>query len=317
MDKNLFGERVTDETVSGPGKLGRGAVFYYDAGQILNKPTGFIGTYDYTLTPYRGCRLACRYCYAKRYRTDEEYQQEWGDWVKVKQNAISLLKRTKNNLNGASVYMSPTTDCYQPIEARLELTRRLLQTMVERNWRPHLVIQTRAPLVTRDIDVMHEIMAIGGNVQVNMTVTTDDENIKRRFEPACAPLHRRLNAIATVQDAGVQSCITVTPFLGASDPDKFAEDLVATGVRRFVTQKFRESSERFTAGTDEETLEILQETTGSRTQEAATRRYNRSYEELRRALADQPAVIGGEATVGESKSGFAPPFRVEAKEQNQ
>ena len=308
MGTNLFGERVTDPMVSGPTSLGKSKIFYYDAVQILNKPTGFIGTYDYTLTPYRGCKLGCRYCYAKRYRQDYEYAEEWGDWVKVKQNAIALLKKTRNSLTGSDVYMSPTTDCYQPIEARLELTRRLLQTMVERNWRPNLVVQTRAPLVARDVDVMRELLDIGGNVQVNMTVTTDDESIKRKFEPACAPLRRRLEAIAKVGESRIQTCITVTPFLGASDPEQFAADLIATGVRRFITQKFNRGTERFAAGTDADVLEILKESTNSRTSATAEKRYERNYEDFKTAMSRRPEVVNGKAILGESKTGFAPPF---------
>ena len=78
--------------------------------------------------------------------------------------------------------MSSVTDPYQPIERQLELTRRLLAIMAERH-RPRLVVQTHSPLVARDCDLFRRIEDKGGRVQVNMTVTTDDENIHHVFEP--------------------------------------------------------------------------------------------------------------------------------------
>ena len=79
--------------------------------------------------------------------------------------------------------------------------------MAERH-KPKLVVQTRSPDVLRDCDLFREIDGNGGRVQVNMTVTTDDEDVRRAFEPFCPSNTVRLRAIAEVQNAGVDACIT-------------------------------------------------------------------------------------------------------------
>ena len=80
----------------------------------------------------------------------------------------------------------------------------------------------------RDIDLFMKIVANGGSVQVNMTVTSDsanDEDVRRTFEPGCPSNRARLGAIAEVQAAGIQSCITMTPLLLVDDVDLFANEV--------------------------------------------------------------------------------------------
>ena len=99
----------------------------------------------------------------------------------VKENALALLERKRRStLLGKTIYMSSVTDPYQPIEKRLGLTRELLRILAER-YQPRLVIQTRSPLVTRDVDLLRRFE----HVQVNMTITTDSEEVRRAFEPTC------------------------------------------------------------------------------------------------------------------------------------
>ena len=148
---------------------------------------------------------------------DKEKRHNWGDWIVVKENAVELMSKRRNGgLDGKRIYMSSVTDPYQPIERKLELTRELLKIMAERH-RPKLMVQTRSPLVVRDCDLYRKIEENGGRVQVNMTVTADDMDIMRTFEPACPPNRKRLEAITKVREAGVESCITMTPLLLVSN----------------------------------------------------------------------------------------------------
>ena len=153
-------------------------------GEILTRATGFMDAYDYTLNPYSGCFFGCTYCYAAFFSRDAEKRANWGYWVGVKENAVALLeKRKPGALDGKLIYMSSVTDPYQPVERELGLTRRLLEVMADRLDKPKLVVQTRSPDVVRDCDLFRRIEENGGRVQVNMTATTDDEDIRRTFEP--------------------------------------------------------------------------------------------------------------------------------------
>src|SRR5690606_12907774 len=101
--------------------------------------------------------------------------------------------------------------------------------------------QTRSPLVTRDIDLLSRF----DTVQVNMTVTTDSEEVRRAFEPHCPTNKKRLDAVGEVAAAGIDSAITMTPLLPIKDPEAFAMELQRTGVERFVVQPFHTEKGRF------------------------------------------------------------------------
>ena len=136
-----------------------------------------MNTYDFTLNPYSGCSFGCSYCYAAFFTRDQAQQDNWGLWVNAKQNAAQLIEDLKpGELDGKRIYMSSVTDPYQPLEQRILLTQQILEAMAKHH-RPKLVVQTRSPLVTRDIPLFQEIEQRGGRVQVNMTVTTDDEDV--------------------------------------------------------------------------------------------------------------------------------------------
>src|SRR5258708_7702185 len=230
---------------SGKGKVGQTVVEYKAASSILTQSSGFIDTFDYTLNPYAGCSFGCTYCYAAFFTRTADLQANWGKWVRVKENALTLLrKKRRNPLVGASVYMSSVTDPYQPIEKDLELSRAILQELLDYH-QVRLVVQTRGPLVTRDIDLLCRFE----QVRVNMTITTDDEAVRRVFEPQCASTERRLDAIHEVHEAGIPACITMTPLLPVASPEDFAARLLATGVQRFVVQMFHATKSRFVAGT--------------------------------------------------------------------
>ncbi len=230
-------------------------IIHQPASAILGKATGFIRAFDYTLNPYNGCTFGCTYCYAAFFTPTQAQQDEWGRWVRVKSNALELLqKKRRRPLIDKAVYMSSVTDPYQPIERQLELTRAILQELLDYH-QVRLVIQTRSPLVTRDIDLFQRFE----QVRVNMTITTDDDAVRKAFEPFCASTTQRLNAIQTVHEAGIDACVTLTPLLPVGDAAQFARDLYATGVRHFVIQNFHATKSRFVAGTGETARALLRE----------------------------------------------------------
>ena len=259
MQPSLFNAELEQQVAPArPNKVGETLLDYRQTGEILTKASGFMDAYDFTLNPYSGCSFGCTYCYAAFFSRDTENRDNWGYWVNVKENAVELLrkrlKRTPDALDEKLIYMSSVTDPYQPVERELKLTRRILEVMAEGH-RPKLVVQTRSPDVTRDCDLFRQIEDNGGRVQVNMTVTTDDEDIRRTFEPFCPANHVRLEAIKQVQAEGIDACITMTPLLIVNSPYAFADRLVDTGVKKFIAQPFHFTRGKFVANTRQKALE--------------------------------------------------------------
>lgn len=127
------------------------------------------------------------------------------------------------------------TDPYQPIERKLELTRACLEALID--FPPRLLtVQTRSPLVVRDVDLFKRLLP--RRIAVCMSITTDDERMRRIFEPACAPLAARLEAIRAVRDAGIPTQASVAPLLPC-DAERLAE-MLDPAVDWVVVSTFRD-----------------------------------------------------------------------------
>lgn len=225
-----------------------------DARDALTKASGFMDAYDFTCNPYSGCSFGCSYCYAAFFARGAEAKETWGEWLVAKQNVVSLLRRkaTAGKLEGRKVYLSSVTDPYVPIERDMKLTRGLLEIMSRHD--VSLVVQTRSPLVTRDIDLFRQFRRL----RVQITVTTDSEEVRKAFEPKCPANRQRLDAASELVAAGVPTRLTLTPLLPIEDVDRFAESLLATGVREFVVQPFHAERGKFVRGTREGALELCE-----------------------------------------------------------
>ncbi|HSH64228.1 MAG TPA: radical SAM protein, partial [Bacteroidia bacterium] len=235
--------------------IGKTTIEYKNASTILTPASGFMESYDFTLNPYSGCSFGCTYCYAAFFSRSEEQRKNWGYWLQVKENALQLLSKfRKKPLHGKTIYMSSVTDPYQPIEKEIGLTRDLLKELVNYH-QPRLVIQTRSPLVTRDIDILKQFKI----VQVNMTITTDSEQVRKVFEPLCPSNTVRLNAISEIHNAGINACITMTPLLPVENAEMFAQQLKETGIKKFIVQSFHSDKGKFIAGTRESAMNLLKE----------------------------------------------------------
>jgi DNA repair photolyase len=214
-----------------------------EARSILTATRGFTSVeqpgsgFDYSLNPYRGCAFNCSYCYAPAFVFDAAARQSWGQWVAVKANAVDLLRAAgrRGKLRGKNIYMSTVTDPDQPIERKLELTRACLEAMLD--YPPRLLtVQTRSPLVARDLDLFKQMTP--GRVAVCMSITTDDEAVRRIFEPACAPIGARLDAISTLRAAGIPTQASIAPLLPC-DPERLAT-LLEPAVDWVVVSTFRD-----------------------------------------------------------------------------
>lgn len=256
-----------------PLQMGAASVRPRETSQILAKPGGSLRNFDYTINPYVGCGFACTYCYAAFFQADLELRRTWGSWIEPKINAVRDL--AKRDLRGKRVLIGSATDAYQPLEAKMELTRSILEVLADPERQPKLVIQTRGPLVTRDIDLLKRFK----DIRVNMSITTDDDATRKRFEPACASIERRMEAIAEIKEAGIRTAISIAPMLPITNPEAWARKLQALRADAYWAGYFHTPTDRaFTASTGEAALRIAQEFEWNR------RTYDRTVTELQRYL---------------------------------
>jgi DNA repair photolyase len=189
---------------------------YKNPKTLLNKGTGFLSGYSHSLNPYTGCSFGCSYCYVRQMPVSTFRNAEWGTWVDIKKDAADVFHKEvqRAKIKGpVTIFMSSSTDPYQPIEYKEQITRSLLEVMV--NDPPDfLFVQTRSPLVRRDIDLL---LRLGDKVRVSMTVETDLEDIRKYFSPYAPPISARLKTLQLLADAGVPTQATIAPMLPSSE----------------------------------------------------------------------------------------------------
>lgn len=242
---SLFDELEAPAT---PEKLGAAIVGLRPGSKVLAVPRGMASDFDFTLNPYVGCGFACAYCFAANFVADEERKEDWGKWVDIKIDAEKQI--AKADLRGKKIFMSSATDPYQPLESKVQLTRRILEQLVPKQ--PRLVVQTRSPLVTRDIDLLTRL----NWVRVNMSITTDSDDIRKRFEPSCASIDRRIEALTEVSYAGIPVTVCIAPMLPIEDPAKFAKRILEIKPASVVCSYFHQRDRQFAATTRPLALDI-------------------------------------------------------------
>jgi len=170
--------------------------------------------FSFSINPYRGCEHGCVYCYARPYH---EYLGlsaglDFETKVFVKEDAPELLRRElgRPSWTGDPLGLSGVTDCYQPVERRLQLTRRCLEVMVE--CRQPVGAITKSALVARDADLF-AALAHHHAADVCVTITTLDEGLRRALEPRAATADARLDALALLAERGVPAGIMVAPVI--------------------------------------------------------------------------------------------------------
>ena len=190
-------------------------VFYKDSSRtVIARNNSHDVGFEFSVNPYRGCEHGCIYCYA---RPTHEYfglsaGLDFETKIFVKENAPELLRweLSSRKWSPATVAMSGVTDCYQPIERKLELTRGCL-AVLESFGNPVTLI-TKNHLVTRDIDILGR-MASFSAARVNLSITTLDPALQRVMEPRTSTPERRLEAVAKLTAAGIPTGVMIGPVI--------------------------------------------------------------------------------------------------------
>ncbi|MEX2534960.1 MAG: PA0069 family radical SAM protein [Trueperaceae bacterium] len=177
--------------------------------------------FDVSLNPYRGCEHGCAYCYA---RPTHEYLGfspglDFERMIMVKEDAPKLLERElrKPSWQPKTMLLSGVTDPYQPIERRLKLTRSCLEVL--RDFRHPVSVITKNHLVTRDIDILAELAEYDAS-HVTLSITTLNEELRRKLEPRTSTGPRRVDAVRELSAAGIPVSVNIAPVIpGLNDQE--------------------------------------------------------------------------------------------------
>ncbi len=218
--------------------------FYVDRTKsILAKNTSPDVGFTYSLNPYRGCEHGCIYCYA---RPSHEYLGfsaglDFESRILVKYDAPKLLREAllKKSWSVDTVHLSGDTDCYQPVERKLQLTRECLKVFLELH-HPVSII-TKNALIQRDVDILGELASMN-LVSVCISVTTLDQDLARRMEPRTSPPSKRLETIRILASHGIPLSVNAAPIIpGLNDVEipailKAAAEVGARGAGYLVVR---------------------------------------------------------------------------------
>ena len=168
----------------------------------------------YSANPYQGCEHGCVYCYA---RNSHEY---WGygaglDFernILIKKNAPELLdhKLKSKSWEPHPIVLSGNTDCYQPIERKLEITRKCLEVFLK--WKHPVGIITKNSLVLRDLDILKKLAELN-LVSVNISITSLSENTRRLLEPRTASIKNRLKVVEVLSQYNIPVRVMMAPII--------------------------------------------------------------------------------------------------------
>ena len=201
----------TDEDLESKAKT----VFYKDSSRsfISYNKSPDIG-YDASINPYRGCEHGCVYCYA---RPTHEYLGfsaglDFETKIMVKTDGPELLRKelSSKSWKPQVVGFSGVTDIYQPIERKLELSRRCLEVFAE--FRNPISMVTKNHLITRDIELIKELATFDA-VSVAISITTLNEDLRRVMEPRTSTAQKRLEAVAALAEAGIHVGVLTAPIV--------------------------------------------------------------------------------------------------------
>ena len=169
---------------------------------------------DTTVNPYRGCEHGCIYCYARP--THEYFGMSAGldfeSRIFAKPEAPQLLidQLSSPKWQPRVISFSGVTDCYQPIERKLEITRRCLQVLAD--FRNPVAIITKNHLVTRDIDILKRL-AEHEAAMVFLSITTLERDVARQMEPRASTPALRLKAVEQLAKAGIPVGVSLAPIV--------------------------------------------------------------------------------------------------------
>jgi DNA repair photolyase len=208
-------------------------------GKWINRVEDSRHSFEWSINPYRGCEMACQYCYARYTHEFMELRQpedfETRIFAKVWDRG-AFRAELQRIPKGEAIAMGTATDPYQHAERRYELTRRILEVFAKENGRK-LWITTKSDLPLRDLALLKEVSR-RNVLYVNLTVTTLDADLARGLEPRAPRPDLRLGTIAALRRAGIYCGVIASPVIPGLNDSEAALDELAAAARRVDAQWF-------------------------------------------------------------------------------
>jgi len=177
--------------------------------------------FDRSINPYRGCEHGCIYCFARPSHTYLGHSAglDFETRLYAKMRAPELLREelAKPGYQCEPIAIGVNTDAYQPLEKQLQLTRQILEVLLETKHPAYLI--TKSSLIERDMDLLTE-MARDNLVSVCITITTLDHKLARNLEPRATTPSKRLRTLRTLSEAGIPTRVSVSPVIPALNEEE-------------------------------------------------------------------------------------------------
>jgi len=265
-----------------------------------------------SINPYRGCEHGCIYCFARPSHSYLGFSSglDFETQILYKPDAPEVLRRelAARNYEVKTITLGSNTDCYQPSERQLKLTRRIIEALHECNH--PLAIITKSALVTRDIDLLAP-MATKNLAHVSISLTTLDPELARVMEPRAAAPWKRLATMRALSEAGIPVTVMTAPLIpGLTDMEmeKLLEAAYAHGARHAhytvvrlpydLKDLFREWLETHRPDRAKHVLSLIRETRGGKL-------YDAEYGQRRRGTGVYADLIARRFALARKRIGFS------------
>ncbi|MCK9426098.1 MAG: radical SAM protein [Ignavibacteriaceae bacterium] len=171
---------------------------------------------DFVINPYIGCTHKCIYCYAEFMKRFTNHNEDWGDFIDVKLSSKPMkLDKMKNK----TILIGSVTDAYNPYEKKHQITRKILEQLV--NCNSHIEVLTKSDLVLRDIDLFKQIK----DFRIGISLNTLDDSFRKSTEPFASSVERRINALRVLHENGIETYLFMSPiFPGITDFKKLINE---------------------------------------------------------------------------------------------
>lgn len=205
-------------------------IFYKDESKtVIAKNSSEDLGFDYSINPYRGCEHGCIYCFARPTHEFLGFSSgvDFESKIMVKHDAPILLEKEfrKKSYIPKLIMLSGNTDCYQPVEYKLKLTRQILEVCLK--YRNPVAIITKNALIQRDVDVISE-MAKLNLASVTISITSLDKSLLRKMEPKTSVPQKRLETVRLMAEKNIPVNVNIAPLIPGLTDEELPEILKAS-----------------------------------------------------------------------------------------
>ena len=173
--------------------------------RILNPTSIDLG--EYVINPFMGCEFSCLYCYVRSNKVISRRPGEWGAYVDIRINAPELLEKEIISKKPKCVLLGSTTDCFQPVEKKYAVTKRILEILNKHKVYYHIL--TRSPYIAEYMDILKQ----GFCKKIYFTINNMPPEVKNKLEPKSPAFESRFEAINKMLDEGIGVVPYFSPIL--------------------------------------------------------------------------------------------------------